>query len=369
MNHDAEDAIEYLAHLRHLEGTEHTRPTEKSKRPTIEAPAATEDEKVATDFSMQELREMLASWDQPNDTEVVLLRETFYQVVRSHYWHMIENGSLPKKSSAVQILLGSIEVSLDDCAVAVNDYSHLEPHVGHTTIADRLFDDDFFERLDVCLPEWVTIDNELHYRINYKKHEVTFFVLHCFIEAQRHAQNELATFFGDDKTPDTPEEVTVILESALQVERATEALALMNDSLVSITKSKIVAHNLIDIQGAYVQKLVAQGILCLGDAEELFHELAADERALSRARKEAAREAASLSVQAESGNLDSPKRRASRFGDLAKSGSLKRKNSEDNLVEMAQQAALGESESVEVNDGEESVESPRELQHNTFLCG
>lgn len=272
-------------------------------------------------------------------------------------------------------MLGSIEVSLDDCTVPVNDYSHLEPHVGHTTFADRVFDDDFFERLDVCLPEWITFDNELHYRINYKKHEVTFFVLHSFIEAQRRAQNDLATFFGDDRTPDTPEEVTVILESAMQVQRASQALAQMNDCLVSITKSKIIAHNLIDMQNAYVQKLVTQGVLCLSDAEELFHELAADERALSRARKEAAREAASLSVKEESGELDSPKRRNSRFGALARSGSLKRKPSEDNLVEMTKQAALGQGETTDCPDAGDAIrdeclgDSTPEAQHSGFICG
>ncbi|KAH8044737.1 carbonate dehydratase [Aureococcus anophagefferens] len=63
----------------------------------------------------------------------------------------------------------------------------------------------------------------LHYLLNYKKHEIVYYVTRAFINAHQHAQNKLAEFFGDDPSPDTPEEVTIMLESARQCEMARRA--------------------------------------------------------------------------------------------------------------------------------------------------
>lgn len=41
------------------------------------------------------------------------MRDHFLNIVHSNYWHYIEEGQLPRKSDAVNILIGSISVALD----------------------------------------------------------------------------------------------------------------------------------------------------------------------------------------------------------------------------------------------------------------
>ena len=123
----------------------------------------------------------------------------------------------------------------------------------------------------------------------------------------------------------------------LQLQAPSKMLAQMDQTLIKITKSKIVAQNLIDRQFAYVEKLVVQGVLSAKDAGELFHELEHDEAALSKARKKAAREAGIATVEAHTAQLTgrpSMKRRGS-FGELAASGTLTKSTSGDKLLELA----------------------------------
>ncbi|KAH8060056.1 carbonate dehydratase [Aureococcus anophagefferens] len=81
-------------------------------------------------------------------------------------------------------------------------------------------------------------------------------------------------------------------------------MAQIAPSLIQLVKTKIISHNIMDMQHELVFKLIKQGILTEADAEEILHELDADTKAVSAARKEKARAVASLHVDAELGNLD-----------------------------------------------------------------
>ena len=50
----------------------------------------------------------------PEKAHLETARETFYHIVRQEYWRMIDEGRVPSNSPAVNILLDSIDESLDD---------------------------------------------------------------------------------------------------------------------------------------------------------------------------------------------------------------------------------------------------------------
>ncbi|EGB08992.1 hypothetical protein AURANDRAFT_63566 [Aureococcus anophagefferens] len=302
-DHDAVEMLDHISSLKHLKDTEHATPTALGGGGHGDFEAPKEDHDAHHVYSCEELEALLASFGAaPNPEELVLLRETFYRIVKSEYWEMIEDGQLPRKSGATLELLKSIEVCLDDVETTLFDWELLAPTVNQQIGGSG--QDAFFETLDDILPDSVTIDNQLHYLLNYKKHEIVYYVTRAFINAHQHAQNKLAEFFGDDPSPDTPEEVTIMLESARQCEMAEARMAQIAPSLIQLVKTKIISHNIMDMQHELVFKLIKQGILTEADAEEILHELDADTKAVSAARKEKARAVASLHVDAELGNLD-----------------------------------------------------------------
>ncbi|KAK7242446.1 potassium:proton antiporter [Aureococcus anophagefferens] len=139
-DHDAAEMLDHISSLKHLKDTEHATPTALGGggRGDFEAPK--EDHDAHHVYSCEELEALLASFGAaPNPEELVLLRETFYRIVKSEYWEMIEDGQLPAQIG------GSGQ-------------------------------DAFFETLDDIPPDSRTIDNQLHYLLNYKKHEIVYYL-------------------------------------------------------------------------------------------------------------------------------------------------------------------------------------------------
>ena len=99
--------------------------------------------------------------------ELVLLREIVYHVVKAEYWGMIEEGSLPRRSRAAFKLIESADSGLDDTRTPLHDFDLLHAAIAKSTAATWL--DRFFNCLDSCLPECVTIDNRIHYALAYDR--------------------------------------------------------------------------------------------------------------------------------------------------------------------------------------------------------
>ena len=153
------------------------------------------------------------------------------------------------------------------------------------------FAEDLLANMDHCLPTWVTIDNELKYHLHFVNLETCYFACAAFVRSHEHAQRTLAEFYGDDPTPDTPEEIAVCLESARAVLNAQEvSKQLVDKKVVDIIKTKLVAEHLLEIEHEYVYRLVKQGVLSVKESETMFASIHADERALETARKKQVRD-------------------------------------------------------------------------------
>jgi len=145
-------------------------------------------------------------------------------------------------------------------------------------------------KLDVCLPEWVTLDNELAYLVHFKRAETGYYIATSYISAHESAQRKLSMFFGDDPMPDTPEEVTLCLESSVNVEIAREVTDNINKEIVDLIKTKLVAEHLVDFQINMVHRLVVQGVLTSRESEKILRGIHEDKHHLDQERKKQARE-------------------------------------------------------------------------------
>lgn len=116
------------------------------------------------------------------------------------------------------------------------------------------------------------------------------------MEAHYNAQRKLSQFFGDEPTPDTPEEVTVCLESVLNHELTRELCESIHSDIIDVIKTKLVAEHMLEMEHEYVHTLVKQGVLSPREAESLFEEIHHDSVEITKARKEKATELTKVQV-------------------------------------------------------------------------
>lgn len=115
--------------------------------------------------------------------------------------------------------------------------------------------DNFANWADDALPDWVLIDNEIHYYLNFKTFEVVYYMCQGFCEAHVEAEHKLANYYGDTHVPDSPEEIKVCLESARKREAAKTILSTVDPRLVEMIKNNIVAENLLELEYNYIVKV------------------------------------------------------------------------------------------------------------------
>ena len=250
------------------------------------------------DFSIENLERLLAEgWD--IDAPVLeALRETMYRIVRAEYWEQIEEGLVPRGSLSALLLLHSIDVAIEKPTDHLFDLDVVLGSFGGATSWDSLTGNSWetilgsawdacLERLDVCLPDWVTLDNEIKYHYDFHTFEAMYYCCSAFVRAHEHAMRTVSEFFGDDPTPDTGEELQVCLESARKVATARRVMdMLVEKDVVRVIKTKLVAEHLLDIEHEYVHRLMKQGVLTAKEAESLFQGISSDVAAVEAARRQ-----------------------------------------------------------------------------------
>lgn len=260
--------------------------------------AASEDMALGIRY-IREKREQPQQKPEPTDPyRIAIFREGFYRMVKAEYWIMIEEGQLPRKAAATVRLLESVDVALDDIESPLHDFTPLLPLVDQPIGGER--QDQCLDSIDFCLPATCTWDKEVHYMLNYKKHEIIFYVLRAFALAHHGAQHKLVSLFGKDpEVPDTPEQIAVVEESQKQIEMAKERLDGIKPSIKSIVKSSIIAQNVLEIQFSTVHRFVEQGILTQIEAEEILEVLLEDRHKFRCAHRHTTYEVAKIAAHEE----------------------------------------------------------------------
>lgn len=271
LNVDATIVVDNFHELEEIRGTDRATPVQESSFgcPTTFVKAISNMDTTEHIDTMKARLQAMGSYV-VNADQVKLLRECFLRVVKGKYWELISANKLPSTSPAALILLNSVSSCMDHLEEPLHDWNYVGPGI---TVNEGACTDRLLEFIDRVLPESVTWDNDLHYHLKVKANEDAYHASTCFMTAHMYAQEKIASFFGAHAHEDTPEEITVVLESLCQVALAQERLSLISSMLIELLKGSIVADMLTGNMCTQVKNMVNEGVLTDAEAEEWLHHL------------------------------------------------------------------------------------------------
>ena len=211
-----------------------------------------------------------------------VVRELFLDIVKASYWEMIESGILPRNSSATRTLLQSVDIAKDACDQPLDDYRYM--NLPKTKDQDEnALHERVFERIDKCLPSWVTIDDYFGDKFHAMVRENAVFMASSFIHAHREAQNKVAQYVGEGDDADSPEENVVIAESQKLVKMATDYMEICktrDPDIVQLVTAKKVGSHVLKEQDMLIDQLNKQGVLDEKTTGELHDDVNDEYRSL-----------------------------------------------------------------------------------------
>jgi NhaP-type Na+/H+ or K+/H+ antiporter len=228
-----------------------------------------------------------------NRESVAGVRELFLDIVKATYWEMIKAGTLPANSSATRTLLQSCDIAKDQTdedngMKSLSDFDCLG--LPNTEEADaQALHVVIFEKIDKCLPDCVTIDDQIGDWIHSNLRHDAVYAASSFITAHEIAQRKVKEYVGEDddvnNEDDSPEEFIVVQESKEAVKRAREYMerAERRDrGIVELVRAKKVASMVLTIQDNLIQELEDQGICDEHTTEELRSVIHSDFRKVEK---------------------------------------------------------------------------------------
>lgn len=204
-----------------------------------------------------------------------IYRRTFLQVVKTHYWEAIEDGMLPKCGPTARLLLESVDEALAHTEKPLHDWRVLEKKIR----LSRITDSSFLGRLFGSWPFNLSKDLEALFSKE-KQVELVVNVALTFMEVHSRAQREVPDLFPGAATEGTKEDeidkeasVMVLEESASQFKKAMETLSLLPAADVEVSKSKMFARELLQLQESRIEFMKKKGFLTDMEVKHLEHEI------------------------------------------------------------------------------------------------
>ena len=206
------------------------------------------------------------------------------EIVRTNYWKSIKTGKLHRTSYAVQFLLYSIDLGLDEISKGANNW--------YTGLKDFDYINTEISQVPKYLSilRWLTEISKSSYihsiysRFEARRMKRNVVILQSFIEAHTYAAKTIHSFIEDDESNDTssaylPEEIRVKDESLRQVELATKLLHTYIDSqtilLVKSTQATLIA---LDKEHGIIDNMIKEGLITNSMAEYFFAEIDMDKK-------------------------------------------------------------------------------------------
>jgi hypothetical protein len=210
------------------------------------------------------------------DSICEIYRRTFLQVVKTHYWEAIEDGMLPKCGPTARLLLESVDEALAHTEKPLHDWKVLEKKIRLARIVDT---PSFFGHLFSKWPFSLSKDLEALFSRE-KQVELVVNVALTFMEVHSRAQREVPDLFPGAATEGTKEDdvdkaasIKVLQESAEQFKCAMETLSLLPAADVEVSKSKMFARELLQLQESRIEFMKRKGFLTDMEVKHLEHEI------------------------------------------------------------------------------------------------
>jgi len=216
-----------------------------------------------------------------------MYRRTFLQVVKTHYWEAIEDGMLPRSGSTARFLLESVEEALEHTERPLCDWACLEKKIKLSQVVEP---PSFFNLLVTKWP--FSLSRELEAIFSKEKQvEIVVNVALTFMEVHSRAQREVPDLFPGAAVEGTKEEavdkaaaVRVLRESKIQFQKAVDTINLLPSADVQVSKSKMFARELLELQQSRIEFMKHKGFLTEREKQNLEEDIQDAIRTLLRSR-------------------------------------------------------------------------------------
>jgi len=216
------------------------------------------------------------------------VRTIYLEIVRTSYWKGIETGKLQRSSYAVQFLLYSVEVALDEVStkgednwyIGLKDFDSIQAETSQTPVYLNFI-------------KWLTETTRSSYlhsllsNLEARRLKRTVVILQSFIEAHVYAAKKIHSFIVDDEDSDEasaeylPEEIRVKDESLRQVDQAKKLLnTLLDPQTIMLVKSTQATLGVLAKQSDIIKNMMKEGLITHAMGELLFDEIAEDKKRL-----------------------------------------------------------------------------------------
>jgi len=237
-----------------------------------------------------------------------ICRETFLQLLQTHYWSFIKEGLIGRNSRAARILLVSVNEALDNSGVSLNDWEIIAQNLNPNQVIEKvvqagnIYTSGASGDSEPCSPlrnselaqagagaavsTAVSVDSwfgtwlpELHKLFEKEEpSEVLAYVALSFVAAHKRALEELPEYFEEDSSREESQSAEdyerlrredellklavahVKWESRRQCIRAEDVLVKLEDD-AEVAESEMLARKLLHLQTHRIEELTEKGVL------------------------------------------------------------------------------------------------------------
>jgi hypothetical protein len=193
-----------------------------------------------------------------------IYRNTFLQVVRTHYWEAIEECMVPKCGLTARFLLESVDESMEQTSGPLNDWAAIEKKLDLKAVNAP---PTFLSRVVDIWPFSLSADLRGMFSHERNIERIVYCAL-TFMEVHTRAQKEVPHLFlgtvqqgsANEKLDEVASQA-VIEESAKQFHRVLEVLSILPTTSVEVSKSKMFARELLWLQSDRLEYMKRKGFL------------------------------------------------------------------------------------------------------------
>lgn len=240
--------------------------------------------------------------------QLKIVREVFLEAIRANYWEQLEHGRFVVGSPEPTLLLNSVNLAKESCGAHLSDWDILQPDIAFEVKGDGTSDAPEERRsrlsrlnraatavaVDVTassgsmlsaegLSAWA---NNRRIETNLKNQTTAIQVITAFMEAHQVAQGQIASYFGDGADIDSPEEAFVIMESQIEVYKASAMAGSIARTVHLRVNTMWEAKCLAEEYRKFVHAVADSGVLQNKEAEALLHPIADTLRSWEKQRRQ-----------------------------------------------------------------------------------
>lgn len=246
-------------------------------------------------LELSEMKNMLAHG--VDAKQLVIVREVFLTAVGINYWQQLSDGKFMPGDSSLNLLLNSAKLATDSAHDGLCDWDILKQNIPILKKSKKgwrsfLFEDAKTEtdldnnkerssgtlrssttEMPRIVPDRFKRLRDFLSRDRFQDQTRAFTMLNAFIDAHTHAQSQIALYFGEDASIDSPEEAFVVLESQCSVFAAFSHIAMLEPSAQMKVNTMLCVHTLSDNYREFVLNAVETGALQADEASGVLHPL------------------------------------------------------------------------------------------------